>query len=91
MIRSLEYENAMLSSEELRLASLLDTVRNLRNLTVLSLPDCVDVGANQTIAGDLNACLKVSNQQQTRPVMQHYSTIWNDFQCGKYFPPIFNE
>ena len=59
MIRSLEYENAMLSSEEMRLAGLMETVRSLRNLTVLSLPDCIDVGASQTVAADLNACLKV--------------------------------
>jgi len=26
---------------------------------VLSLPDCIDVAANQTIAADLNECLKV--------------------------------
>lgn len=58
MIRSLEYENAMLSSEEMRLAGLMETVRSLRNLTVLSLPDCIDVGASQTVAADLNACLK---------------------------------
>ena len=59
MIRSVEYENAMLSSEEMRLASLLETVRSLSSLTVLSLPDCIDVAANQTVADDLNACLKV--------------------------------
>jgi len=59
VIESMEYENAMLSSEEIRVASLLDTVRSLSNLSVLSLPDCIDVGANQTIAADLNACLKV--------------------------------
>ena len=50
----------MLSSEEMRLASLLDTVRSLSNLSVLSLPDCIDVAVNQTVAADLNACLKVS-------------------------------
>jgi len=59
MIQSLEYENAMLSSEEMRVASLLDAVRSLSNLSVLSLPDCIDVATNQTIAADLNACLKV--------------------------------
>jgi len=62
MIRSLEYENAMLSSEEMRVTALLDTVRSLSNLSVLSLPDCIDVAVNQTIAADLNACLKVSVQ-----------------------------
>ena len=59
MIENLEYENAMLSSEELRVSALLDAVRNLSNLSVLSLPDCIDVASNQTIAADLNACLKV--------------------------------
>jgi len=59
MIQSLEYENAMLSTEEVRVSCLLDTVRSLSNLTVLSLPDCIDVAANQTIAPELNACLKV--------------------------------
>jgi len=49
----------MLSSDELRAASLLETVRSLSNLSVLSLPDCVDVASNQTIAADLNACLRV--------------------------------
>jgi len=61
MIQNLEYENAMLSSEEMRVSSLLDTVRSLSNLSVLSLPDCIDVATNQTIAADLNACLKVYN------------------------------
>jgi len=59
MVENFEYENAMLSSDELRAASLLETVRSLSSLSVLSLPDCVDVASNQTIAADLNACLKV--------------------------------
>ena len=59
MIESLEYENAMLSSDEMRASSLLETVRSLSNLSVLSLPDCIDVASNQTIAADLNSCLKV--------------------------------
>ena len=65
MIQNVEYENAMLSSEELRVSALLDTVRSLSNLSVLSLPDCIDVASNQTIAADLNACLKVCSCTQT--------------------------
>jgi len=59
MIENFEYENAVLSNDEMRATSLLDTVRSLSNLSVLSLPDCIDVAGNQTIAADLNACLKV--------------------------------
>ena len=69
MIQNFEYENAMLSSEEMRAASLLDTVRSLGNLSALSLPDCIDVNTNQTIAADLNACLKVCVHQSLQTIL----------------------
>jgi len=67
MTENFEYENAMLSSDEMRTGSLLDTVRSFSSLSALSLPDCIDIATNQTIAVDLNTCLKVRDAA-TSPV-----------------------
>jgi len=77
MIEKLEYENAMLSSDEMRVASLLDTARSLSNLSVLSLPDCIDIATNQAIAPDLNACLKVRHLATVCLSSHHFNDLDN--------------
>lgn len=57
-IRNFEYENAMLSHDDVKVTSLLDTVGILTNLTSLSLPDCINVTVNDRVAADLAACLQ---------------------------------
>lgn len=57
-ITHLEHEDAMLSYEDSRIASLWEALGCLPNLTALSLPDCINVTTNQLIAEDLNKALK---------------------------------
>jgi hypothetical protein len=48
----------MLSYNVCKVSALLDSIRPFPNLRVLSLPDCINVTVNQTIASEFNACLK---------------------------------
>jgi len=48
----------MLSCDEFQVSSLFDAISRFPNLRVLSLPDCINVTVNVTIASDFNACLR---------------------------------
>jgi len=56
-ITNFEYEDASLSRDDTKVNALLDGLLCLRNLSILSLPNCINVAVNQTIAGQLNEVL----------------------------------
>jgi len=56
-ITNFEYDDPMLSQCQSKVDALLDSLTCLRNLTMLSLPDCVNVRVNETIACQLNEVL----------------------------------
>ena len=57
-ITHFEYENTLLSYDACKVTALLETVGLFANLRVLSLPDCINATVNETIAADVNTCLR---------------------------------
>lgn len=57
-VRNFEYEDAALCHDDVKVTSLLDTVSSLVNVTVLSVPDCINVTISPSMSAELGSCLR---------------------------------